>query len=185
MQNGPSNELLSVNWLSITVWLPNERRYQPKVTATRGASSCCTLAVYSQLYWRTPYPSSSLGLVVVVEATVFPKLTFVVGPSSPDCTDPSGLKIVKSPLSVHVRVSVRPTVVCGLFAAAVAAASPLTYRAAANLTAVLPVPNRSYETPRRGLRSFQFWTSKPAKCAAGLQRPAGKSSSCTSPWNQS
>src|SRR5262245_13272404 len=46
--------------------------------------------------------------------------------------------------------------------------TPFTYRATLALTAVLPLPNRSYEMPRRGLRSFQFATRPTQPCAALL-----------------
>ena len=35
---------------------------------------------------------------------------------------------------------------------------PVTYRLTVALSAVFPVPNRSYDTPRRGLMSFQLGT---------------------------
>src|SRR5438874_5990474 len=49
----------------------------------------------------------------------------------------------------------------GLRALAVAIVSPATPRAADAFTAVLPLPKRSYETPKRGLMSFQLTTFAP------------------------
>ena len=67
-----------------------------------------------------------MQISVVVDGITFPKFAFEVGPSSDNCTEPSALKIVKSPLSRYVRVSVRPIVLSGFAADATAAASPFT-----------------------------------------------------------
>jgi len=40
---------------------------------------------------RAPKPFSVVGSCVVVDGTIFPKLIFVDGPSSFDCSEPSGL----------------------------------------------------------------------------------------------
>ncbi len=63
--------------------------------------------------------------------------------------------------SRQARVSVVPTVTSGFALSVVLPAArptPLTYRAKLALTAVLPLPNTSYDTPTRGLMSFQFST---------------------------
>src|SRR4029079_10597027 len=67
-----------------------------------------------------------------------------------------------------------------------------------NLTAVLPVPNTSYEMPTRGLRSFQFVTrpthpfarsflpsGQVSNLTSGLNVPAGSVSGSRAPMNQS
>src|SRR5215831_6721212 len=64
-------------------------------------------------------------------------------------------------LSFQARVSLAIMVTSGLALSVVlnaARPTPLKYRAKLALTAVLPLPNRSYDTPTRGLRSFQFST---------------------------
>src|SRR5438093_1695471 len=54
------------------------------------------------------------------------------------------------------------------------------------LIAVLPLPNRSYAAPRRGLRSCQLGTlSTLAKCNSGTKSPAGRVDSGTQPWKSS
>src|ERR1051325_10273039 len=59
----------------------------------------------------------------------------------------------------------------GFSNAAVAIVSPATPRAAENLIAVLPVPNRSYTAPNRGLTSFQSATVAPGMvCTARFGR---------------
>src|SRR6266571_2776739 len=93
-------------------------------------------------------------------------LPFVLGPSSPLASglvgSPSGMKLPF--VSVHLRGSL-PS----------AATAPLTldiptptYRFTLPLSAVLPVPNRSYTRPNRGETSFQL----PFSCA-GKNRTVG------------
>ena len=58
---------------------------------------------------------------------------------------------MKSPsVSVQVRLLLETDVSIGLFILAMASVCPATYRPTLNLTAVLPLPNKSYETPSRG-----------------------------------
>jgi len=90
---------------------------------------------------------------------------------------------------IDVRVSVVPTVTSGLAPSVLPRLSrpaPLTYRAKLALIAVLPVPNRSYATPTRGLRSFQFGTFLIAgNDCGGTNAPAGTDDAATDSRSQS
>src|SRR5438093_768121 len=136
-------------------------------------SSCCTDTVSSQLVGR-----GSAGSNCVVPMPGMPKLLLRDAPISLNCTLPFASKIV--PLrskSVHARESVwlppgftddaRPSACCPR-----------------NLptdifSAVLPVPKRSYDAPKRTAQSFQHGTHetgamlvRPACAAAVMNRPA-------------
>src|SRR5213594_2740109 len=63
----------------------------------------------------------------------------------------SGLKLPFA--SVHVRMTVLATRPLGLLTVA---GAPRTYRATFALSAVLPLPYRSYATPSRGDKSFHL-----------------------------
>src|SRR5947208_906606 len=105
--------------------------------------------------------------------------------------------------SDHERRSLTPTVVSGLLLSVMLAPSsprptPLTYRATLALIAVRPLPNTSYDTPTRGLRSLWFSTVPTHPCArlffpsghlsnvsAALKVPAGSVSGSVAVINQS
>src|SRR5262245_3696055 len=117
-QNGPSKLFLAKLYRlsTVTVWLPNVRRYQPPATDTRGASSCWALMEISVLKARAPHPSSTAGSVVVEEGMFRPKLGVVaefVSSFSWILPDESNGEPFLS-MSLQARVSVRPTVVSGL-----------------------------------------------------------------------
>src|SRR6185436_5140547 len=124
-------------------------------TETRGTISCWTPRPNCQSLLRTPQPSSTSGFTRVV-ATVFPQLRFDHGPHSrfwfgfrkSHCA-------MRSPLgSVHVRVMLDTRVVAGfLMVYASPDHTPCRYCPMFTLTAVFPLPNRSYTALPRGVRS--------------------------------
>src|SRR5437016_10300577 len=71
--------------------------------------------------------------------------------------------------SFQVRLSVARNI--GLYALTLSVANWLTYLLTLPFTAVLPSPNRSYDTPRRGERSLYDGTCTSSKCRAGTKRP--------------
>jgi hypothetical protein len=125
MQKGPSNELCSVSWLSMTVWLPNERQVPAaKVTADArrqlvlhagGCIPSCTMTHAESV--EQPW-----DWWVVVEATVFPKMIVRRSDQARQLHRPVRLKIVKSRCLVHVLSVSAAHGGFGLFAAAWAAA---------------------------------------------------------------
>src|SRR5439155_24424143 len=120
--------------------LKSERRYQLKLTATPGRSSCCTPALYCRLYSREKSGSS-------VRLVIFPKFGLLLGPISLSCA-------MSSPLvSLPVRVSVK--FATGLNRFANVLASGVMYFPKLALSAVLPLPKRSYARPSRGAQDFQ------------------------------
>src|SRR5262245_38880160 len=60
--------------------------------------------------------------------------------------------------AAHERVTLLTLDCTGLTKRAIVYASPTTYRPTLALSAVLPLPKRSYEMPNRGSTSFQFGT---------------------------
>src|SRR5262249_47725173 len=72
-----------------------------------------------------------------------PNVRFVEGPSSLSCAMSSPLR------STHVRVSAAPPI--GLKSSPRFDENDCTYLPMLPLTAVLPLPNRSYDAPKRGL----------------------------------
>src|SRR5262245_44917305 len=123
-------------------------------------SSCWTPAVNSQFHGRMFHPRSVLASCVVV-GTVLPKPVVNQGPHSPLATE-----VVRSHSGMPLRfrsVTVRATLVeiatAGFSASAVFSPSCTTPRAAEALTAVLPLPNRSYDAPTLGSTSLQAVTS--------------------------
>src|SRR6185503_16457886 len=128
---------------------------------TRGINSCCTLATNSQLYGRTCQPISVPGSRVVFGVTKLPRSVLDHGPHCPFAAG-----FIRSQAGTRVSI-VAPVIVlvmlvamklAGAWLVAVCAPSCATPRVALNFTAVLPVPNRSYDAPSRGLRSFQLTT---------------------------
>src|SRR5262249_5808715 len=92
----------------------------------------------------------------------------------------SGLKLALA--SAHVRLTLFTDAVIGLFALMSSTAITSTYRPSDALSAVLPLPNRSYDTPSRGFRSFQFGTPPTlSKLRAPTNCPAGTSCGGTHP----
>src|SRR3954466_13936869 len=90
-----------------------------------------------------------------------PKLELSNGPHSPLSRplrrSQSGKKLLF--VSVQVRFTVFTEVTIGLFARAITTPCLPTYRPSDALIAVRPLPNRSYDPPRRGSRSYQRGTS--------------------------
>src|SRR5258707_6727954 len=77
-----------------------------------------------------------------------------------------------------VQGNVNEAAAIGLYRWAPEFASPVVraelYRFSETLTAVFPVPNRSYATPNRGAGSLKFGTfGVAANCRASTKRPAG------------
>src|SRR5437773_12293710 len=84
-----------------------------------------------------------------------------------------------------VQGNVNEAAAIGLYRWAPEFASPVVldalYRFRENLTAVFPVPNRSYARPNRGAGSLQFGTfGVAANCRAPTKRPAGDACGGTS-----
>src|SRR5262245_59445368 len=100
---------------------------------------------------------------------LFPKLGFDNAPSSDSCGMRSLLE------SLQGRVAVLTDVRNGLTSfMMLTLCSSATYRPTVALTAVRPLPNRSYDAPIRGLMSFQFGTSGTfANVLGPTHRPPG------------
>src|SRR5882672_4374734 len=96
-----------------------------------------------------------------------PNRLLLLGPISLSCAMSSPLR------SVHVRLSLARNI--GLYALTLSVANLLTYLLTLPLIAVLPSPQRSYDTPKRGDRSLNAGTCTSSKCRAGTNRPAGAS----------
>src|SRR5687768_15726327 len=106
-----------------------------------------------------------------------PKFRLSFGPHSPFAAgllrSQSGRKLLFT--SFHDLVADVAAAACaGLPDLASPVATPSRYLPRLNLTAVCAVPNTSYETPNRGVKSFQFGTFTragksrgPANCVAG------------------
>ena len=107
-----------------------------------------------------------------------PKLLFEVTPSSLNCTLPFASKIVPFlSRSVHARVSIWPA--SGLVDVARPSACWPRNLPTDSFSAVLPVPNRSYDAPPRTVQSFQHGRhatgamfARAACAAADMKRPA-------------
>src|ERR1700704_5570172 len=116
----------------------------------------------SQFHGRTPRPLSVAGSFWV-PGTRLPNVLVSHGPHSPFKSGfvrlQSGMWLLLESVTVRAVLVIRLT--AGLRASAVASDSCATPRAMLALIAVLPSPNKSYETPARGLISFQFTTSAP------------------------
>src|ERR1700738_2290100 len=125
------------------------------VADTAGNSSRCTPAVISQSCGRAAHPWL-MALSMVVVAAAVPNRGFDSAPHSPFAPgfvkSHWGTKSRLASLQVRVAVALKSS---GSARAAVAVLSRTTYRLSVAFNAVLPSPNRSYETPRRGDRSFQ------------------------------
>src|SRR5262245_54984025 len=94
-----------------------------------------------------------------------PKFRFWLGPISLSCA------ILSRFTSVQVRTAVSESI--GLFIDGDPVALFWTYVLTLTLIAVRPLPNRSYDAPKRGERLFQFGMSGTAsKDRAGTKRPA-------------
>ena len=148
--------------LSVTRNPPKMRRKYANPTDTRGMTCCCTPVENSQFQGRTPRPLSVAGSFWV-PGTRLPNVLVSHGPHSPFS---SGFVRTQSGTLLRLRsFTVRAVVVmrltAGFRASAVASDSCATPRATLALMAVLPSPKRSYETPARGLISFQFTTFAP------------------------
>src|SRR5262245_48199322 len=112
--------------------------------AVPGHTLCCTPAPYCRLYSRLKFGSR-------VRLVILPKFGLLLGPISFSCAMLSPLVGRFRParsVSVHVRVSVN--VAIGLNRFANVLTSGVMYLPKFALSAVLPSPNRSYATPRRG-----------------------------------
>src|SRR5215475_11969565 len=124
----------------------------------RGEISCWMPAENSQFHGRLFQPLSVAGSCCV-SGTALPKVGVSHGPHSPLAT--GFWKLHCGMLSWLASVTLIAVLVAnavtdpGLRAAAVAIVSPATPRAADTFSAVLPLPNRSYAAPNRGLMSFQ------------------------------
>src|SRR6185295_19620851 len=113
----------------------------------------------SQFHGRTPRPFKVAGSFWV-PGTALPKVLVSHGPHSPFNwplnRSQSGTWFRL--LSVTVRAVLVMRLTAGFRASAVARDSCATPRARLAFKAVLPLPNTSYDTPARGLISFQFTT---------------------------
>src|SRR5256885_12110760 len=113
-------------------------------------------ALNCQSAFRTPQPSSTAGFTRVV-ATDAPQFKFDHEPHS---WLAAGLRkshcaILSRLGSVHDRVMLETSVVAGfLIVYASPEKTPCRYLPKLALTAVLPLPNRSYTTPPRGETSL-------------------------------
>src|SRR5262245_48644708 len=137
--------------LSVTRKLPKILRKYEKPTDTRGMTCCWTPVENSQFQGRTPRPLRVAGSFVVA-TTELPKVLVSQGPHSPLS---AGLDRLQSGtwlllMSLTVRAVLVTRLTAGFRASAVASDSCATPRAMLALIAVLPSPNRSYETPARG-----------------------------------
>src|ERR1044071_5371493 len=131
-------------------------------TDSLGITSCCTPAENSQFHGRTFQPESVAGSCCV-RGMALPKVGVTHALHSPFA---SGFSRLQSGMllrfeSVTLMAVLVANAAPGLSASAVAIVSPATPRAADTFTAVLPLPNRSYAAPKRGLMSFQFTTFAP------------------------
>ena len=105
-----------------------------------------------------------------------PKFRLSKGPHSPFA---AGLRRSQSGMkfwfvSFHVRLTLFTDVLIGLFALGIVVAVISTYRPTDTFRAVCPLPNRSYDTPRRGFRSVHEGTSCTGpKLRAGPNLPSG------------
>src|SRR5436190_21943222 len=135
-------------------------------------SSCCTDTVSFQLVGR-----GSAGSNCVVPMPGMPKLLLRVAPISLNCTLPFASKIVPfRSTSVHARASVCPPP--GLTDDARPSACWPRNLPTDIFSAVLPVPKRSYDAPKRIAQSFQHGTHdtgamlvRAAAAAADMNRP--------------
>src|SRR5215510_8433581 len=119
-------------------------------------SWCWKPAEYSTLYSRWRCGSGLRDCRI-------PNELLLLGPISLSCAMSSPLR------SFHVRLSLARNI--GLYALTLSVANWLTYLLTLPLTAVLPSPNRSYETPKRGERSLYDGTCTSSKWRAGTKRP--------------
>src|SRR5437868_13706249 len=100
----------------------------------------------------------------------WPRLVLLSGSSSLTCGPPSKLA------STHERVAALTDVLSGFSERAVPTVDVCTYRLNVALSAVLPLPNRSYVNPRRGDRSLRLGTSlSSSKCRGPTHVPPGAS----------
>src|SRR5437879_6232622 len=77
-------------------------------------------------------------------------------------------------VSFHVRAALTACDGIGLLDSGTSVPWPIEYLPHETLTAVLPLPNRSYAAPTRGRTSFQFGTlATGSTVRAGTNRPAG------------
>src|SRR3989442_13194363 len=108
-----------------------------------------------QLNPRTPQPCNRSGSHLVIEPTV-PSARFDSAPHSPLASTLDRLQSgAKLPLaSDHVRFAVVTIALTGLSARATDVPTDCTYRPSDALSAVLPLPNRSYAAPSRGETSL-------------------------------
>src|SRR5436309_10771103 len=138
----------------------------------RGVSSCWNPVENSQFHGRTPHPLSVLGSCWAI-GIVPPKPAVSHGPHSPFAAgsnrSQSGTLFKRrgSPTGYVSSFTFRAVFVArataGWSLSALLIPSCSTPRAALAFKAVLPLPNRSYDTPKRGLISFQRTTSAPGK----------------------
>src|SRR4051812_22783869 len=154
--------------LSLTVKFCSHRLKYPTSTDTPGSSFCCTDAPNCQSLGRTPQPSSSAGSKLLLK-TGLPKFELLNWPhTSPPAVDrfcafgfsrsQSGTKLPL--LSVHERVTAGGAPSAGLPAIRTAGlvrkyvfwlVAASRYLPTFTLIAVLPLPNRSYAMPPRGV----------------------------------
>src|SRR5712691_9597991 len=116
--------------------------------------------------WKTPAYSMLYSRLIFgsgLRDCRMPNELLLLGPISLSCAMSSPLR------SFHVRLSVARNI--GLYALTLSVANWLTYLLTLPLTAVLPSPNRSYDTPKRGDRSLYDGTCTSSKCRAGTKRP--------------
>src|SRR5215475_4729486 len=141
---------------------PLIRRKYVKPTETRGISSCWMLAVNSQFHGRRFQPRSVAGSCVV-DGSWLPNPVVSQAPHSPLASElvrsQSGRPLLLR--SVTVRATLVEIATAGFSSSAVFKPSCTTPRAADALIAVLPLPNRSYEKPKRGSTSCHLATCTP------------------------
>src|SRR5215467_10398833 len=141
---------------------PLIRRKYVKPSETRGISSCWMLAVNSQFHGRRFQPRS-VAASCVVDGSWLPNPVVSHAPHSPLASElvrsQSGRPLLLR--SVTVRATLVEIATAGLSSSAVFRPSCTTPRAADALIAVLPLPNRSYEKPKRGSTSCHLATCTP------------------------
>src|SRR5262245_29519773 len=138
----------------------------------RLVSSCWKPVENSQFHGRTPQPLSVFGSCRVV-GSLSPNPLVSHAPHSPFARgsrrSQSGTLFSRrgSPTGNVISLTVLATFVeratAGWMLSAVLIPSCATPRVALAFTAVLPLPNKSYDTPIRGFTSFQCTTSAPGK----------------------
>src|SRR5262249_45775541 len=152
------------------------RRYQPAVTATPDRSSCCTLSAVSMLYSRLKSGSRRARFTFPNSAGSWysGSSLFWGTPSRFVASAAAEQLVVPGIRSQSFQASVCVTSAIGFSWEEYAVITRVKYLPTLNLSAVFALPNRSYETPRRGDQSGpHFGTSVvSANVRAGTKRPA-------------